>query len=136
MASILIGIFTFILVLVCILLVLVILMQRPSANAGMGASLGGRHGRRRIRRRNGKCSHKNDGQAYGSLFRNLRRTLFGLYLHYGRKLGRQSRNPFDFFAGGKEKSRSRKNRRKQSGGSRDNRGSRPEKIIRFDEKFF
>lgn len=41
MASILIGIFTFILVLVCILLVLVILMQRPSANAGMGASLGG-----------------------------------------------------------------------------------------------
>ena len=41
MASILIGIFTFVLVLVCVLLVLVILMQRPSANAGMGAALGG-----------------------------------------------------------------------------------------------
>ncbi len=41
MASILIGLFTFVLVIVCVLLVLVILMQRPSANAGMGAALGG-----------------------------------------------------------------------------------------------
>lgn len=36
-----IGIFTLILILICVLLVLVILMQRPSADAGMGASLGG-----------------------------------------------------------------------------------------------
>lgn len=41
MGSILIGIFTFALVIVCILLVLVILMQRPNANSGMGAALGG-----------------------------------------------------------------------------------------------
>lgn len=41
MSSILIGIFTFVLVIVCILLVLVILMQRPNAQAGMGAALGG-----------------------------------------------------------------------------------------------
>ncbi len=41
MSSILIGIFTFVLVLVCVLLVLVILMQRPNAQAGMGAALGG-----------------------------------------------------------------------------------------------
>ena len=36
-----IGVFTFVLILICVLLVLVILMQRPSADAGMGASLGG-----------------------------------------------------------------------------------------------
>ncbi len=36
-----IGIFTLVLILICVLLVLVILMQRPSADAGMGASLGG-----------------------------------------------------------------------------------------------
>lgn len=41
MSSILIGLFTFALIIVCLLLVLVILMQRPNANAGMGASLGG-----------------------------------------------------------------------------------------------
>ncbi len=41
MSSILIGIFTLVLVIVCILLVLVILMQRPNANSGMGAALGG-----------------------------------------------------------------------------------------------
>jgi len=41
MSSIIIGIFTLILVIVCVLLVLVILMQRPNANAGMGAALGG-----------------------------------------------------------------------------------------------
>ena len=41
MSSILIGIFTFVLIIVCILLVLVILMQRPNANSGMGAALGG-----------------------------------------------------------------------------------------------
>ena len=40
MSSILIGLFTLILI-VCLLLVLVILMQRPNANSGMGASLGG-----------------------------------------------------------------------------------------------
>lgn len=36
-----IGVFTLVLILICVLLVLVILMQRPSADAGMGASLGG-----------------------------------------------------------------------------------------------
>ncbi|MBO7521690.1 MAG: preprotein translocase subunit SecG [Opitutales bacterium] len=41
MLSLLIGIFTFVLILICVLLVLVILMQRPSADAGMGASLAG-----------------------------------------------------------------------------------------------
>ncbi len=41
MSSILIGLFTLILIIVCLLLVLVILMQRPNANSGMGASLGG-----------------------------------------------------------------------------------------------
>lgn len=41
MLSLLIGIFTLILILICVLLVLVILMQRPSADAGMGASLAG-----------------------------------------------------------------------------------------------
>ena len=41
MSSILIGLFTLILIIVCMLLVLVILMQRPNANSGMGASLGG-----------------------------------------------------------------------------------------------
>ena len=41
MASILIVFFTLILVLICACLVLVVLMQRPSANAGMGAALGG-----------------------------------------------------------------------------------------------
>ncbi len=41
MTSILIGLFTLVLVIACILLVLVILMQRPNANAGMGAALGG-----------------------------------------------------------------------------------------------
>lgn len=41
MGSILIGLFTLFLVIVCVLLVLVILMQRPNANAGMGAALGG-----------------------------------------------------------------------------------------------
>jgi len=41
MTSIIIGFFTLILLIVCVLLVLVILMQRPNANSGMGASLGG-----------------------------------------------------------------------------------------------
>lgn len=41
MLSLLIGVFTLILILICVLLVLVILMQRPSADAGMGASLAG-----------------------------------------------------------------------------------------------
>ncbi len=41
MGSILIGIFTFILVLVCIFMTLVVLMQKPNADAGMGAALGG-----------------------------------------------------------------------------------------------
>ena len=41
MSSILIGLFTLVLIIVCLLLVLVILMQRPNANSGMGASLGG-----------------------------------------------------------------------------------------------
>ncbi len=41
MGSILIGIFTFILVLVCVFMTLVVLMQKPNADAGMGAALGG-----------------------------------------------------------------------------------------------
>jgi len=41
MGSILIGLSTLVLVIVCVLLVLVILMQRPNANSGMGAALGG-----------------------------------------------------------------------------------------------
>lgn len=41
MGSILISIFTFILLIVCGLMTVIILMQKPSANAGMGASLGG-----------------------------------------------------------------------------------------------
>lgn len=41
MLGLLIGIFTLILIIICVLLVLVILMQRPSADAGMGASLAG-----------------------------------------------------------------------------------------------
>ncbi len=41
MAAILLGIFSFIMVLLCIFVVFVILMQRPNADAGMGASLGG-----------------------------------------------------------------------------------------------
>jgi len=41
MYVILIGFLTVVLVLVCIFITLVILMQRPSANAGMGAALGG-----------------------------------------------------------------------------------------------
>lgn len=41
MSSILIGLFTLVLIIVCALLVLVILMQRPNANSGMGSSLGG-----------------------------------------------------------------------------------------------
>ena len=41
MSSILIGLFTLVLVIVCLLLILVILMQRPNANSGMGAALGG-----------------------------------------------------------------------------------------------
>ncbi len=41
MASILIGIFTILLLLLCAFIVLVILMQRPSANSGMGSALGG-----------------------------------------------------------------------------------------------
>ena len=41
LSTIIIAIFTLILVLVCVSLVLLILMQRPSANAGMGAALGG-----------------------------------------------------------------------------------------------
>ena len=41
MLSLLIGIFTFVLIIICFLLVIVILMQRPSADAGMGASLAG-----------------------------------------------------------------------------------------------
>ncbi len=41
MGSILISIFTFILLIICGLMTVVILMQKPSANAGMGASLGG-----------------------------------------------------------------------------------------------
>lgn len=41
MASILIGFFTVALLLLCVFIVLIILMQKPSANAGMGAALGG-----------------------------------------------------------------------------------------------
>ena len=41
MSSILIVLFTLVLVIVCLLLILVILMQRPNANSGMGAALGG-----------------------------------------------------------------------------------------------
>ena len=41
MGSFIIGLITVTLILVSIFMVLVILMQRPSANAGMGASLGG-----------------------------------------------------------------------------------------------
>lgn len=41
MISILIGVLTLVLILVCVLVTLVILMQRPSADAGMGSSLGG-----------------------------------------------------------------------------------------------
>lgn len=41
MLSTLIAIFTLVLCLVCFVLVVFILMQRPSADAGMGASLGG-----------------------------------------------------------------------------------------------
>ncbi|PWM33090.1 MAG: preprotein translocase subunit SecG [Verrucomicrobia bacterium] len=41
MGSLILGVFTLALVIVCVLLVLVILMQRPNANSGMGAALGG-----------------------------------------------------------------------------------------------
>ena len=41
MLGILISIFTFILLLICGLMTVIILMQKPSANAGMGAALGG-----------------------------------------------------------------------------------------------
>lgn len=41
MGSLFIGIFTVALLVLCAFLVLIILMQRPSANAGMGAALGG-----------------------------------------------------------------------------------------------
>ncbi len=41
MGPILIGIFTLVLIIVCILLVLVVLMQKPNADAGLGAALGG-----------------------------------------------------------------------------------------------
>lgn len=41
MLSTLIAIFTLVLCLVCVVLVVFVLMQRPSADAGMGASLGG-----------------------------------------------------------------------------------------------
>lgn len=41
MAGFFIGFFTIILILLCLFVVLLVLMQRPSANAGMGASLGG-----------------------------------------------------------------------------------------------
>lgn len=41
MGSFIIGFFTVLLVLVSLFMVLVILMQRPSANAGMGSALGG-----------------------------------------------------------------------------------------------
>lgn len=41
MANILIGFFTVALLLLCAFIVLIILMQRPSANAGMGSALGG-----------------------------------------------------------------------------------------------
>lgn len=41
MAGFFIGFFTIILVLLCLFVTLLVLMQRPSANSGMGASLGG-----------------------------------------------------------------------------------------------
>ena len=41
MAGFFIGFFTIILVLLCLFLTLLVLMQRPSANSGMGSSLGG-----------------------------------------------------------------------------------------------
>jgi preprotein translocase subunit SecG len=41
MASVLIGLFTAVLVLVCVFMTVIILMQRSSANAGMGTALGG-----------------------------------------------------------------------------------------------
>ncbi len=41
MAGFIIGLFSVILVLISIFVMLIILMQRPSANAGMGSSLGG-----------------------------------------------------------------------------------------------
>ena len=41
MLDILLGLFTFVLVLICAFMILVILMQKPSSNAGMGAALGG-----------------------------------------------------------------------------------------------
>lgn len=41
MISFLLGLSTLFLVVLCLFIILVILMQRPSANAGMGASLGG-----------------------------------------------------------------------------------------------
>lgn len=41
MTGFLIGFFTVILLLLCLFVVLIVLMQRPSANAGMGSSLGG-----------------------------------------------------------------------------------------------
>lgn len=41
MGSILLAVFTLVLVLICLLLVIAVLMQRPNADAGLGASLGG-----------------------------------------------------------------------------------------------
>jgi len=41
MATFLIAFFTFILLLVCVIMTVIILMQRSSANAGMGTALGG-----------------------------------------------------------------------------------------------
>lgn len=41
MAGFIIGLFSVILVLISLFVMLIILMQRPSANAGMGSSLGG-----------------------------------------------------------------------------------------------
>jgi preprotein translocase subunit SecG len=41
MATILIGLFTVLLLLVCVFMTVIILMQRSSANAGMGTALGG-----------------------------------------------------------------------------------------------
>ncbi len=41
MATFVIGFFTFILLLVCVIMTVIILMQRSSANAGMGTALGG-----------------------------------------------------------------------------------------------
>lgn len=87
MLSFFIGFFTFILILLSFFTVLVVLMQRPSANAGMGAALGGGAAEQAFGGEAGNVLTKTTNYAIIAFFV----IAFGLYLGTMAKVAEQER---------------------------------------------